>query len=119
EQVDGPKGSMDALAWLRDLVKVREARQVVLDTEPQVQARRLRHDRDPPSDLHPVLGDEREAGDRGRARRRCKEGAEGPHRRGLSGAAGAEEAEYLALADLERNILVRGALPEALGQRLG
>ena len=43
---------------------------------------------------------------------------ERPHGRGLARPVGAEKAEHLAVADLERNVLERDALAEALAQML-
>jgi hypothetical protein len=69
-KVDGPQGVVDAIGRVGRLVETGEAFQVLGHAQAQIQARRLRHDRDPPADLHPVLRDQRNSGNRCRARGR-------------------------------------------------
>ena len=65
--VAGPLGEVDRAAGRArcgrpasgDLVQVGEALEVLGHAQPEVQPRRLGHDRDPPPDLHPVLRRER------------------------------------------------------------
>ena len=66
------------------LVQVGEALEVLEHAQPQVQPRRLGHDRDPPPDLDAVLGRQRDPGDRRRARGRRDERAERPDGRRLA-----------------------------------
>ena len=54
-EVDRAQGELDALARVGQLVEAGEALEVLGDAEAEIEARRLRHDRDPPADLHAVL----------------------------------------------------------------
>ena len=99
-QVDGAQSALDAIAGVGHLVEVGEAYEVLGHAQAKVEAGRLGHDRDPPADVHSVLRRQRDSGDRRRTRGRRDEGAEGPHRRRLAGAVGAEETEHLAAGDL-------------------
>ena len=99
------------------LVQVGEALEVLEDAQPQVQTRRLGHDRDPAPDLDAVLGRERDPGDSRRAGRRfdaaCR--ASGPwwscRRR-----SGPRNPKTSPRADLERHVVEREALAEGLRQ---
>ncbi len=115
-QVDGPQGAVDALARVGDLVEVGEALEVLGHAQAEVEARRLRHDRDPPADLDSVLRRERDSGDSGRPRRRCDQRAERPDGRRLAGAVRPQEPEHLAVVDLEGDVLERDPITEALAQ---
>ena len=101
------------------LVQVGEAVEVLGHAQPQVETRRLGHDRDPAADLHAVLRREREPGDRRRARGRREQRAERAHGRRLAGAVRAEEAEHLARSRPRRRHPEKAMrVAEALGQAL-
>jgi len=118
-QVDRPQSAVNTILWLWNLVQVGEAFQVLGHAEPQIQAGRLRHDRDLAADLHPVLRGDREPRDRRRAGRGRDECSECAHRRGLAGAVRPEEPEHLAIADLERDVLERDSVTEPLTETIG
>ena len=103
---------IDALFRIRNLVEVGEAAQVLGHGQAEVQIGGLGHDRDPPGDLHSVLRRERHLGHACGTRSRCDHGAKCPHGRCLAGAIGAQETEYLAVADLEGDVFERDAVPE-------
>ena len=66
----------------------------------------------------PFSATQRNAGDGRRARGRRDQRAQRAHGRRLARPVGAEEAEHLAVADLERDVLKRDAVAEALAQTL-
>ncbi|HEY8867760.1 MAG TPA: hypothetical protein VIM30_00050 [Candidatus Limnocylindrales bacterium] len=115
-QVDGTQGKLDATARVGDFVQVGETLEVLDHAQAEIEARRLGHDRDPPADFHAVVGRERDSGDCGRARGRCHEGAECPHRRRLASAIGAEKPEDLTMSYLKGHIVERDAVAESLRQ---
>ena len=84
----------------RDVVEHGVEPQVLVGREPVVERGVLEHHADRPP--HVVgLGDDVIAGQLGPAARRPEQGREHEDRRALAGAVGAEEAEDLALVDLE------------------
>jgi hypothetical protein len=66
-QIDRLQGVSNAIARVGHLVQVGETFEVLDHAQSEIQARRLGHDRDPPADLHAVLGRERDARDPRRA----------------------------------------------------
>jgi hypothetical protein len=117
-EVDRPQREVDATARVRHLVQVGEALQVLEDAQAQVQARRLRHDRDPAAYLHAVLGRERESGDGGRPGGRGEKRAERSNRGRLPGAVRAEKPEHLATSHIERDVLEGDTITESLRQTI-
>ena len=61
---------------------------------------------------------QRNPGDDRRSRTWCDQRAQRPHGRGLARPVRAQEAEHLAVANLERDVVKSDAIPEALGQVL-
>ena len=115
-QAHRAKHPVDAGARFGHFVEVREALEVLADTQTQVQARRFGHHRDPPADLHAVLGRERYSRHRRRPGRRLDERAERPDRRRLARAVRAKEPEDLASSHVERDVVEGHPVAEALGQ---
>src|ERR1019366_9915226 len=106
----------NALLRVGRLVEVGETFEVLQHGQVQIQTWRLGHDRDPPTDLDPVVECEGDPSNSCQARRRCDERAERPHRRRLSGAVRPEESEDLAVADLKGDVVKRDTITEALAQ---
>ena len=117
-EVDRPQRPVDAPANVVQLVEPGEALQVLHHREAQVQTRGLGHDRDPRPDRRSVLGAQLDAGHHRRARGRREQRAQRAHGRGLPRPVRTEEAEHLAVANLERDVVDGDALAEALGQVL-
>ena len=102
----------------RHPVEVGVEAEVLLDREVGVEAEALRHVGDAVLDRLGVAGD-RDAGEDRVAGGGPQHAGEHAQRRGLAGAVRPDEAEQLAAADLEAQILDRGQLAEAAGEPLG
>ena len=89
---------------VRELVEAGEALEVLGHCEAEVEAGGLRHDRDALADRLTILRTQRDPGDRCPAGSRGDQRAEGADCRRLAGAIRTEEAEDLAIADLERDV---------------
>jgi hypothetical protein len=63
-----------------------------------------------------VLGVQLDAGHHRRPGGRLEQGTERPYRRRLACSVGAEEAEHLSVADLERDVVKGDPVPEVLAQ---
>ena len=121
----GPAGEVDRRQRLPDprlrlceLVQSGEELEVLGDGETQVEAGVLGHHRDSLADLDAVRRVERQPRDTGRARGGGDQGGEHAHGRRLAGAVRAEEAEHLAGADAEGDVVDREPLTEPLRQVL-
>jgi hypothetical protein len=117
-EVDRPQRPADAPGHVAQLVEPGEALKVPGHGQAQVQARRLGHHRDPRADRRTVLRAQRDPGDDRRSCAWRDQRPEGTHGSRLARTVGAEEAEHLAVADLERNVIKGDAITEALGQVL-
>ena len=98
------------------LVETGEEFEVLAHAEPQIETRRLRHDRDPLADLDAIFGRERDAGDDRRSGGRRDQRAERSHGCRLAGTVRTEEAEHLAVVELEGDVLERHPFAEPLAQ---
>src|SRR6266545_4105528 len=107
-----------ATGWVGHLVEIGETPEVLGHGQTQVQARRLRHDRDPPADLDTIVRGQRGATDDRSACRRGQQGPKRPHHRGLAGAVGAEKPEHLTVSHLEGDVVEGDAVAEPLRQTL-
>ena len=118
-QVHCAQSAVDAIGRGGYLVQVGEAFQVLEHAQPQIQPGRLRHDRDPATDLHAVVRCQCESGDRCRARGRDEQRAERPYGRRLAGTVRSQESEDLAVADLESHVVESHPATETLAQPIG
>ena len=117
-EVDRPQRPADAPANVVELVEPGEALQVLQHRQTQVQTRGLGHDRDPRADRRTIPRAQRDPGDDRRPRTRRDQRPQRPHGRRLARTVRTQEAEHLAVADLERNLIKSDAIAEPLGQVL-
>ena len=116
DRVERPR---DARRRVAQAVQPGEELEVLGHRQAEVEAGALGHHRDPLSDLGSVAGLERNAGHLHRPRRRCDDRGQHPYGGRLAGAVGTEEAEHLARADAEGDIVDRDPVAEPFRQMLG
>ena len=96
-------------------VDAAEKPDVLIDGQPLVERKPLRHVADPALDAFRIAPDV-DAADRGRAAGRLEQPAQHADRRRLAGAVAAQEPEDLALLHVERQIVDRDELAEPAGE---